>query len=201
MVVVENKESRTMILKCYSTRSHDFRLWTDLEERFKHHYFTLILEPNTTWNTAQCKLYITHHWHLLDAHTCISMDHHISTKLVHNDNELKRGLRLVSILKYVFLFCILILYYGNYLCCQKNFRHVKILWSQKCHYVTIPNMAVWKHLVCLAPDVPDGWSFPDATFIVIHTIHTPSCRYTPYEVASHQSRGVHGAMREHLLGL
>ena len=26
-----------------------------------------------------------------------------------------------------------------------------------------------------------------STFIVIHTIHTPSCRYTPYEVASHQS--------------
>ena len=39
------------------------------------------------------------------------MDRHISTKLVHNDNELKRGLRLVSTLKYVFLFCFLILYY------------------------------------------------------------------------------------------
>ena len=33
-----------------------------------------------------------------------------------------------------------------------NFWHVKILWSQERHYVTIPNMAVWKSLVCLMPD-------------------------------------------------
>jgi hypothetical protein len=36
------------------------------------------------------------------------------------------------------------------------------------HYVAIPNMEVWYCLPRLAPDVPDGWSFPDV-------VHEP-CR-------------------------
>jgi hypothetical protein len=25
----------------------------------------------------------------------------------------------------------------------------------------MPNMEVWQHLACMAPNAPDGWSFPD----------------------------------------
>jgi len=29
------------------------------------------------------------------------------------------------------------------------------------YYVAIHFLTVWKRLACLAPDQPDGWSFPD----------------------------------------
>jgi hypothetical protein len=44
---------------------------------------------------------------------------------------------------------------------KKNFWGMKILWYRERHYVAIPYMAVWYRLARLAPDVPDGWSFPD----------------------------------------
>jgi hypothetical protein len=43
-----------------------------------------------------------------------------------------------------------------------NFWGVKFLWHRERHYVAIPYMAVWLSLACLAPDMPDGWSFADA---------------------------------------
>jgi hypothetical protein len=42
-----------------------------------------------------------------------------------------------------------------------NFWVMKILWHRERHYVAIPEMAVWQPLACLAPDLPDGWSFAD----------------------------------------
>jgi hypothetical protein len=38
---------------------------------------------------------------------------------------------------------------------------MKDLWRRDRHYVATPNMEVWERLVCLAPDAPDGWSFPN----------------------------------------
>jgi len=38
---------------------------------------------------------------------------------------------------------------------------MKNLWRRERHYVAILNMEVWLRLARLAPDVPDGWSFPD----------------------------------------
>ena len=42
-----------------------------------------------------------------------------------------------------------------------DFWGVKFLWRRDRHYVATPNMEVWQRLACLAPDAPDGWSFPD----------------------------------------
>ena len=42
-----------------------------------------------------------------------------------------------------------------------KFWSMKVLWHHEHHYVTILNMEVWLHLEHLAPDMPDGWSFPD----------------------------------------
>ena len=44
---------------------------------------------------------------------------------------------------------------------RTEFWDMKILWNCERHYVAIPNMEVWQRLARLAPDVPDGWSFPD----------------------------------------
>ena len=46
---------------------------------------------------------------------------------------------------------------------RTKFWDMKMLWRRECRYVAIPNMEVWLHLARLAPDVPDGWSFADAT--------------------------------------
>jgi hypothetical protein len=43
---------------------------------------------------------------------------------------------------------------------------LKILWHRERHYVTIPEMAVWQRLACLAPDLPDGWSFADVSLLI-----------------------------------
>ena len=59
-------------------------------------------------------------------------------------------------------------------CCQKIFWHqnqfwgVKILWRRERHYVTIPVMAVWEHLACLAPDIPERWTFADVRALEVH---------------------------------
>ena len=42
-----------------------------------------------------------------------------------------------------------------------KFWGVKILWLRDHHYVAIPDMEVWRRLARLAPDLPDGWTFPD----------------------------------------
>ena len=42
-----------------------------------------------------------------------------------------------------------------------KFWGMKFLWRRERRYVAILNMEVWKCLARLAPDVPDGWSFPD----------------------------------------
>jgi hypothetical protein len=44
---------------------------------------------------------------------------------------------------------------------RTKFWGAKTLWHCERHYVATPNMEVWKRLACLAPDEPDGWSFPD----------------------------------------
>jgi hypothetical protein len=49
-----------------------------------------------------------------------------------------------------------------------KFWGAKILWSWERHYVAIPVMDVWKRLACLAPDEPDGWSFPDSDSMNLH---------------------------------
>jgi hypothetical protein len=43
-----------------------------------------------------------------------------------------------------------------------KFWSMKNLWRRERQYVAILNMEVWLRLARLAPDVPDGWSFPDA---------------------------------------
>jgi hypothetical protein len=42
-----------------------------------------------------------------------------------------------------------------------KFWSMKNLWRRERQYVAILNMEVWLRLARLAPDVPDGWSFPD----------------------------------------
>ena len=44
---------------------------------------------------------------------------------------------------------------------RNHFWDAKILWRRERRYVAIPNMEAWERLVRLAPDLPDGWSFPD----------------------------------------
>jgi hypothetical protein len=51
---------------------------------------------------------------------------------------------------------------------------MKFLWDRERHYVTIPYMAVWHRLARLAPDVPDGWSFPDVMSQSFSSTHKPS---------------------------
>jgi len=44
---------------------------------------------------------------------------------------------------------------------RNHFWDVKYFWRRERQYVAIPNMEAWERLARLAPDVPDGWSFPD----------------------------------------
>jgi len=44
---------------------------------------------------------------------------------------------------------------------RTEFWGMKFLWRRDRQYVATPNMEVWQRLACLAPDAPDGWSFPD----------------------------------------
>jgi len=58
---------------------------------------------------------------------------------------------------------------------------MKNLWRHDRHYVATPNMAVWQRLVCLAPDAPDGWSFPDVPGAKKKAVAQP-CRPIHYRV-------------------
>ena len=46
-----------------------------------------------------------------------------------------------------------------------KFWSVKIFWLRDRHYVAIPDMEVWQRLARLVPDPPDGWTFPDVSYI------------------------------------
>jgi len=50
---------------------------------------------------------------------------------------------------------------------RTKFWGVKFLWRRERRYVAIQNMEVWKRLARLAPDVPDGWSFPDVQVLEV----------------------------------